>query len=107
MISQETGEDNPKVDTLVEFIREGHFDPKILFFKLWAPIFSRGDVVKRIDRQHVIETILELRIVAGTILYTTNMGDKVPSQAFELVRKADKHSLAYAQECTDEEDAWE
>jgi|SRR6478736_1256843 len=106
MISQETGEDNPKVDTLVEFIREGHFDPKILFFKLWVPIFSRGDVVKRIDLRRDPETIIELRVVAGTVLYTTNMGDRIPSQVLELVHKADKHSLAYAQECTDDEN-WE
>lgn len=105
-------EDNPKLETLIDNIREGHFDPAVLFhrdrFYTKVPILKRGDVVQRAKRppSKTNEVILTVRMERGQVVYVTNKGGPFALNLFTLVRPADDASMALVKKCEDEENDW-
>jgi hypothetical protein len=106
-------EDNPKLETLIDHIRGGHFDPAVLFHKeRWytkTPILKRGDVVQRLDKRppsKIQECILEVQMQSNQICYITNKGGPFAFNLFTLVRPADDASMALVKKCEDEENDW-
>ncbi len=106
-------EDNSKLETLIDHIRDGHFDPAILFHpRAWStyhnPILKRGDVVLRAKRppSKIDEVILTVRMERGQVVYVTNKGGPFGLNLFTLVRPADDASMALVKKCEDEENDW-
>lgn len=105
-------EDFQRLETLIDHIRDGHFDPAILFHKeRWytkTPILKRGDVVHRAKRppSRIDEVIMTVRMERGQIVYVTNKGGPFAFNLFTLVRPADDASMALVKKCEDEENDW-
>ncbi len=103
-------EDNPKLETLIDHIRDGHFDPAVLFhrerFYTKTPILKRGDVVQRVVPSKIQEVILELQMQSNQICYVTNKGGPFAFNLFTLVRPADAASMALVKQCEDDENDW-